>query len=154
VTTGTLQSELTFIAPITRAAGGVLQPSEFTLTAGWGHAGKDGATMPGRGKALLRVATPGELAPAFITNGTARTWDIWLNDAAYWKNIPPAVWDYTIGGYQVIKKWLSYREQPLLGRPLTANEVREVTAIARRIAALILLQDKLDANYKVVVADT
>ena len=24
--------------------------------------------------------------------------------------VPAAVWEYTIGGYQVLKKWLSYRE--------------------------------------------
>jgi hypothetical protein len=36
--------------------------------------------------------------------------DVYLNDVAYWKGIPARVWDYTIGGYQVIKKWLSYRD--------------------------------------------
>jgi hypothetical protein len=50
------------------------------------------------------------------------------------------VWDYTIGGYQIIKKWLSYREKPLLGRGLTPEEVRYVTEMARRLAALIALQ--------------
>jgi hypothetical protein len=44
---------------------------------------------------------------------------------------PARVWDYTIGGYQVIKKWLSYREHDLLGRPLTTEEAREVMNIAR-----------------------
>jgi hypothetical protein len=28
-----------------------------------------------------------------------------------WRNIPTKVWGYHIGGYQVIKKWLSYREK-------------------------------------------
>ena len=32
------------------------------------------------------------------------------------KHIPQSVWNFTIGGYQVIKKWLSYREQRVLGR--------------------------------------
>ncbi len=50
------------------------------------------------------------------------TFDIYLNEVAYWRNIPDKVWNYYIGGYQVIKKWLSYREQPLLGRPLTIEE--------------------------------
>jgi hypothetical protein len=64
------------------------------------------------------------------------------------------VWDYTIGGYQVIKKWLSYREQSLLGRPLSSDEVREVTAMARRIAALALLREELDRNYRGAGQDT
>ncbi|MDQ2786716.1 MAG: hypothetical protein M3Y58_17140, partial [Chloroflexota bacterium] len=59
---------------------------------------------------------------------------------------------YTIGGYQVMKKWLSYREQPLLGRPLTPEEARDVTRMARRIAALLLLTPALDANYQAAKA--
>ena len=82
------------------------------------------------------------------------THDVFLNEAACWKNIPAPVWDYTIGGYQVIKKWLSYREFELLGRALTPDEAREVTHMTRRIAALILLQPELDKNYSAVKAAT
>jgi hypothetical protein len=64
------------------------------------------------------------------------------------------VWGYTIGGYQVIKKWLSYREKPLLGRGLTPDEVRYVTEMARRLAALIALQPSLDDNYRNVIRST
>jgi hypothetical protein len=78
------------------------------------------------------------------------THDIFLNESACWRNVPEKVWDYTIGGYQVIKKWLSYREVGLLGRALTPDEAREVTHMARRIAALILLQPELDKNYQAV----
>ena len=49
--------------------------------------------------------------------------------------------------HQVIKKWLSYRERELLGRALTTDEAREVMNIARRIAAILLLEPALDANY-------
>jgi len=80
--------------------------------------------------------------------------DVYLNESACWKDIPAPVWDYTIGGYQVIKKWLSYREFDLLGRALTPDEAREVTHMARRIAALILLQPELDGNYQAVKAAT
>jgi len=83
-----------------------------------------------------------------------RTCDVYLNGTAYWRNIPAAVWDFHVGGYQVIKKWLSYREESILGRALKPEEAREVTNIARRIAAIILLQPKLDENYRKVVAAT
>ena len=63
------------------------------------------------------------------------------------KNIPLKVWEYTIGGYQVIKKWLSYREEKLLGRSLTVDEVLEVNSIAKRITAILLLEPTLDENY-------
>ena len=80
--------------------------------------------------------------------------DGFLNNSVYWRNVPQRVWDYTIGGYQVLKKWLSYRERDLLGRALSPDEAREVTAIARRIAALLLLAPQLDANYRAVAAAT
>jgi hypothetical protein len=50
-------------------------------------------------------------------------------------------------------KWLSYREEALLGRPLTVDEVGYVTQVVRRIAALVLLGPDLDANYRRVKAD-
>jgi len=46
----------------------------------------------------------------------SETCDVYLNATAYWKNVPKGVWEYTIAGYQVIKKWLSYRERDVLGR--------------------------------------
>jgi hypothetical protein len=80
--------------------------------------------------------------------------DIYLNDQTFWRNVPVPVWEYTLGGYQVIKKWLSYREKPLLGRGLTVAEVRTVTETARRIAALISMQAQLDENYRAVTGTT
>ena len=57
------------------------------------------------------------------------------------------MWDFRVGGYQVIKKWLSYRDNDLLGRVLTLEEAEYVTEITRRIAGLLLLGQALDANY-------
>ena len=61
--------------------------------------------------------------------------------------MPGAAWDYKIGGFQVLRKWLSYRDKRALGRDLTAGEARTFTAIARRLTALVLLGPELDANY-------
>ncbi|MGO8926507.1 MAG: type ISP restriction/modification enzyme [Limisphaerales bacterium] len=127
--------------------------ADFRVTAGWGHAGKGGVTMPGKGKLLTRAYRPEEQPePPHLALLGKSTHDIYLNDTAYWRNVPESVWDFTIGGYQVMKKWLSYRDYDLLGRPLTPDEAREVTHMARRLAALILLQPKLDTNYESVKA--
>jgi hypothetical protein len=64
------------------------------------------------------------------------------------------VWNYTLGGYQVLKRWLSYREHELLGRPLTPDEVAYIRDVIRRIASLLLLSLELDANYGHVKANT
>ena len=82
------------------------------------------------------------------------TRDVHLNEAACWRCVPEGVWTYTIGGYQVIKKWLSYRDYDLLGRPLSADEAREVTNMARRIAAILLMEPALDENCRAVRART
>jgi hypothetical protein len=66
--------------------------------------------------------------------------------------MPAMAWTYTLGDYQVMKKWLSHREKALLGRGLKIEEVKEVTKMARRIAALPLLWPALNANYQAVKA--
>ena len=106
--------------------------------------------MPGKGNCVVRKQKDENLKKAFGKN----TLDVYLNDTAYWENVPEAVWDYTIGGYQVIKKWLSYREKSVLGRGLSMDEAAYVTEMARRIAALVLLQPELDENYAGVKEET
>jgi hypothetical protein len=71
----------------------------------------------------------------------------YLNNLCAWTNVPKKVWELYIGGYQVMKKWLSYREHSFLKRPLTPAEAQEVQAMARRLTALCLLQPELDVNY-------
>lgn len=156
VTSGKLRPELKTIAVVSRVGTGNLDPNiDFALTAGWGHAGQNRVTMPGKGKVVDRAYTPEEqTAIAEVIEQLGATHDIYFNDIAYWKNIPDRVWTYTIGGYQVIKKWLSYREQALLRRPLNQEEVIEVTQMARRITAILLLEPELDANYQAVKQST
>ena len=154
VTSGKLRPELKTIAVVSRVGTGNLDPNtDFALTAGWGHAGQNNVTMPGKGKVSDRPYTPEEQTAIADKLGVT-TYDIYLNDVAYWKNVPDRVWKYTIGGYQVIKKWLSYREKELLGRSLKQEEVMEVTNMARRIAAILLLEPELDANYEAVKQST
>ena len=139
VTASKIRPELKDVGAIARVDGRQLNPDagDFNITAGWGHEGKDGVTMPGKGKLL--------------DNGDS--YDVFLNGVAYWRCVPKPVWEYMIGGYQVIKKWLSYREKTLLGRGLTIEEMREVTQMIRRLAAIIALQPRLDKNYSAVRDD-
>ncbi len=167
VTHGTIDPFLRTVANVTRIGGGALNPNagDLQLNAGWGHAGKGGVTMPGKGRLTTRPFQPAERAAmtdsplaSQLTDGDpdaslgADTHDVYLNDVACWQNVPARVWAYTIGGYQVMKKWLSYREHELLRRDLTADETREVMQMARRIAALCLLESALDDNYSTVKA--
>jgi hypothetical protein len=147
VTAGRVRSELIKIAVVTRLT---KDPLDLSVTVGWGHAGQSDTTMPGKGKMETRAFAPAETITAFGQS----THDIYLNNSACYQNMPEKVWDYTVGCYQVIKKWLSYRELGLLCRALTPDEAREVTHMARRIAALILLQPELDKNYQAAKTTT
>ena len=141
VTTGMLRPEMAAIAVPSTADGGNMAGDDFSLTASWGHFGQGEAVMPGRGRVVERTCTAEEraaLGGAEEALGDT-TYDVYLNDRAYWRNIPAAVWRYKLGGYQVLKKWLSYRERGVLGRPMKPEEVQHFTDTARRIAAILSL---------------
>jgi hypothetical protein len=77
-----------------------------------------------------------------------RAADIGISPPSYWRCIPENVWECHIGGYQVLKKWLSYRDHSIIDRPLTSEEVGHFQQTARRIAAILLLGPALDASYQ------
>ena len=135
------------------------------MKAGWGILAKDNKVMPGRGLAVERDYTEEErkaIAEAAADKGLdpaealellgIKTFDVWLNKKVFWRNIPGNVWTQTVTRNQVLKKWLSYREEEVLGRPLSIREVRHFTTTARRIAALLVLGPALDNNYFVSVS--
>ena len=146
VTAGTVRPELAAIAVPSTTDGQNMSGDDFTLTAGWGHFGTGDAVMPGQGRAEERDYTAAErdaLGNAVGVLGDA-TIDVHLNDNARWSNVPVAVWNYRLGGYQVLKKWLSYRESKVLGRSLLPAEVQHFTDTARRVAAILgLVADAL-----------
>ena len=140
VTTGQLRPEMAAIAVPATTHGHNMFGDDFALTAGWGHFGAGQAVMPGQGQAVGRAYTASErlaLGPAVDTLGET-TYDVHLNDNAYWRNVPANVWNYRLGGYQVLKKWLSYRERKVLGRELRVDEVGYFSETARRIGAILL----------------
>ena len=139
VTRAPLRPEIAAIAVPATADGRNMAGEDFAVTAGWGHYGQGDAVMPGSGRIVERaytaeesVAITGDLPAVGET-----TFDIYLNGNAYWRNIPASVWRYKLGGYQVLKKWLSYREHDILGRPLEHEEVHYFMNTARRIGAIL-----------------
>ena len=141
MTEGTLRPEIAAIAVPWTVDGLNMSGDDFGLTTGWGHYGSGEAVMPGQGRVEQRKYTECERA----TLGSAKsvlgddTYDIYLNEKAFWRNVPAGVWDYKLGGYQVLKKWLSYRERKVLGRALKSEEVFYFSEVARRIAGILML---------------
>ena len=144
ITTGVLRPEIAAIAVPSTTDGGNMAGNDFDVTAGWGHFGSGQAVMPGQGRVVERRYTSKEreaMGEAISVLGN-RTYDIHLNDRAYWSNVPGSVWGYKLGGYQVLKKWLSYRESKVLGRGLRPEEVQYFSDTARRIAVILDLVNR------------
>ena len=145
VTTGTLRPNIATLAVPATVDGRNMTGDDFALTAGWGHYGTGEAVMPGQGRVVERDYTADERAALGDTTGVLgqTTFDIYLNGNAYWHNVPANIWRYKLGGYQVLKKWLSYRERGVLGRALLPEEVMYFAEVARRIAAIVVITDTL-----------
>ena len=141
ITQTPLRSEIAILGIPSTTDGRNMTDAHFAVTAGWGRRGSGDVVMPGKGRAVERPYTPKErtaLLDALPILGET-TFDVHLNGEAFWRNIPAAVWDYRLGGYQVLKKWLSYRETTILGRNLLPEEVQYFADTARRIGALLMM---------------
>ena len=143
VTQAELIPEIATIAVPSTTDGRNITGDGFAVTTGWGHYGTGDAVMPGTGRVVERAYTKDEknaLESLANTLGE-RTLDVYLNDHVYWQNVPVVIWEYKLGGYQVLKKWLSYREHEVLGRALKPNEVFDFSEMARRVGRLLIMSN-------------
>jgi predicted helicase len=143
VTCGTIRPELRGLGVPSKAGGGNIDPgADLKVEATWGFFGAKNAVMCGKGKSVSSTADP------------SGALDVYINDRVYWQNIPLDVWAMTIGGYPVVKKWLSYREFRVLGRPLFQEEMTYVTEVVRRLKSLLWMGESLDANYRAAATNS
>lgn len=68
---------------------------------------------------------------------------IHINDKQYFDGIKPEVWNYYIGGYQVLDKWLKDR----IGKILSSEEVNHFLKIISALEYTIKLQKEVDKIY-------
>lgn len=66
-----------------------------------------------------------------------------INDKEYFAGIPKEVWEYQIGGYQVLNKWLKDRK----GDKLSAEDIKHYLQIIASITKTIELQKEIDELY-------
>jgi len=65
---------------------------------------------------------------------------VYINPEKWFTGVPPEVWEYHIGGYQVSEKWLKDRK----GRQLSFEEVSHYARVVTAIAETITIQRSLD----------
>ncbi len=69
---------------------------------------------------------------------------VYINeDDQYFGPIPPEVWDYRIGGYQVLDKYLYDRRERVLG----TEEIKHYCRIVTALKETLRLQEEIDAIY-------
>jgi Type ISP C-terminal specificity domain len=67
-----------------------------------------------------------------------------INKTQFFRPMPQAVWEFYIGGYQVLDKYLKSRK----GRVLSLDEITHVGAIADSLAFTIQQMAKIDEAYR------
>jgi hypothetical protein len=145
VSSGPPHPELAQIAVPSTLAGA---EKDWALS-GWGNRTNAGVTMPLRGRVTTRAYSTAEKATASHAQTLgAQALDIGMSGSSCWRGVPELVWECRIGGYQVLKKWLSYRDHTIIDRSLGSDEVGHFQQAARRIAAILLLGPTLDAAYQ------
>lgn len=66
---------------------------------------------------------------------------VWINKTQYFKGVPPEVWNFHVGGYQVCEKWLKDRK----GRKLSFNDLSHYHRIVSALAETIRLMAEIDS---------
>jgi predicted helicase len=67
-----------------------------------------------------------------------------INKTQFFKPVPQAVWEFYIGGYQVLDKYLKSRK----GRALSLDEINHVSAVADSLAFTVEHMAKIDEAYR------
>jgi predicted helicase len=65
---------------------------------------------------------------------------VWINKTQYFEGVPPEVWAFHVGGYQVCQKWLKDRK----GRQLTYDDLTHYQRIVSTLSETIRLMEEID----------
>ena len=102
---------------------------------------------------LLRPSLPRKGLAVYVGKGDDRVETVrrdpgdgmvWINATKGFRPVPAEVWEFRIGGYQVLDKYLKSRK----GRVLGLDEIRHVARICDALAFTIDQMAKIDAAYR------
>ena len=69
--------------------------------------------------------------------------NIFINDTQYFNNIEPEIYNYFIGSYQVLNKWLKDKK----GQQLTIQDINYLRKIIKVLEETIIIQKEIDKIY-------
>jgi hypothetical protein len=73
-----------------------------------------------------------------------KTQRVSINKTQYFEGVPPEVWNFHIGGYQVCEKWLKDRK----GRKLTIDDIDHYQKIVVALKETIRLMQEIDEGIE------
>jgi len=65
---------------------------------------------------------------------------VYINKVQYFEGVPPEVWNFHVGGYQVCHKWLKDRK----GRTLTFEDIQHYQRVVAALGETIELMEQID----------
>ncbi len=65
---------------------------------------------------------------------------VYINKTQYFEGVPPNVWEFHVGGYQVCHKWLKDRK----GRTLTFDDIKHYQRLVAALSETITLMGQVD----------
>jgi hypothetical protein len=65
-----------------------------------------------------------------------------------WRSVPQVVWNFSVGGFQVLPKWLGYRHSHRGHAALSVEDRALFTEICQRIQALVDLEAACDHVFE------
>lgn len=68
---------------------------------------------------------------------------VYINNQQYFERVEKEVWEYQVGGYQVLSKWLKDRK----GRLLSLDDIKHYCKIVTALKRTIELQKEIDKIY-------
>jgi predicted helicase len=70
---------------------------------------------------------------------------VYINKEQYFDGVPIDIWEYRIGGYQVLSKWLTYRKS----KELTSEDIEHFLQIIEIIRETLISMDEIDKILKI-----
>jgi hypothetical protein len=100
-------------------------------------------SFPQRGESEIaarhpRYVPPGETAPG--TGEKVEAGRVYINEGQYFEGVSPEVWEFQVGGYQVLDKWLEDRK----GRKLNFDDLEHYQKIVVALNETIRIMGEID----------
>ncbi len=91
------------------------------------------------------IETPeNEAKTSEIQNLKSEIGQVWINKTQYFENVPENAWNFHIGGYQVLQKWLKDRK----GRTLAFDDLEHYAKVVSALSQTIELMTAIDETIE------